>query len=121
MPRGSGHPDLSQRPRREAPGMLTGIAILERELGAIDYERHRLRRRLAARLPRSAGDPIRAELKALEARRLATLRLLDELHSEYDERVERAGQGIRARASRSPRSRREPPEEARRRLGLPRG
>ncbi len=29
-PRGSGHPDLSQRPRREAPGMLTGLAILER-------------------------------------------------------------------------------------------
>lgn len=118
MPRGSGHPDLSQRPRREAPGMLTGLAILERELGAIDYERHRLKRLLAGRLPKSQGDARRAELKALEQRRATTLRLLDDLHAEYAERVERATEGIRARAARSPHTRREAPEEARRRLGL---
>lgn len=120
MPRGSGHPDLSQRPRREAPGLLTGLAILERELGAIDYERHRLKRRLAGRPPKTEGDAKRAELKALERRRTTTLRLLDEMHAAYEERVERATEGIRARASRSPRTRRETPEAARRRLGLPR-
>jgi predicted nucleic acid-binding Zn-ribbon protein len=119
MPRGSGHPDLSQRPRREAPGLLTGLAILERELGAIDYESHRLRRRLAQRLPKAEGDALRAELKALQRRHVATLRLLDEMHADYEERVERATEGIRARASRSPFTRRETPDEARRRLGLP--
>ena len=119
MPRGSGHPDLSQRPRREAPGLLTGLAILERELGAVDYERHRLRRRLAGRLPRAQADALRGDLRALEARRATALRLLDEMHADYEDRVERAAEGIRARASRSPRSRREAPEEARRRLGLP--
>ena len=119
MPRGSGHPDLSQRPRREAPGMLTGLAILERELGLIDYEQHRLRRRLAGRLPKAQADPLRAELATLQERRATTLRLLDEMHEQYDERIERAVDAIRARASRSPRTRRETPGEARRRLGLP--
>jgi hypothetical protein len=119
MPRGSGHPDLSQRPRREAPGMLTGLAILERELGAIDYERHRLKRLLAGRLPKAEGEARRADLNALEERRAATLRLLDELHADYEERVARGTEAIRARASRSPRSRRETPDEAQRRLGLP--
>ena len=98
--------------------MLTGLAILERELGAIDYERHRLKRRLATRLPKAEGDAKRAELKVLDRRRLETLRLLDELHAEYDERLERATEAIRARAARSPFTRRESPEEARRRLGL---
>ena len=120
LPRGSGHPDLSQRPRREAPGMLTGFAILERELGAIDYERHRIKRRLAGRLPKAEGDALRTALKALGGRRTATLRLLDGMHADYDERLEQAAEGIRTRASRSPRSRREPPEEARLRLGQPR-
>jgi hypothetical protein len=119
MPRGSGHPDLSQRPRREAPGMLTALAILERELGALDYEAHRLRRLLAGRLPKADGDAKRAELQEIEARRNTTLGLLDDLHAQYDERVERATEGIRARASRSPFTRRETPGEARRRLGLP--
>lgn len=119
MPRGSGHPDLSQRPRREAPGMLTGLAILERELGAIDYERHRLKRRLAGRLPKAEGDTLRRELKALEERRVTALGLLDDLHEAYDERLERSLEGIRARAARSPRTRRETPAEARLRLGLP--
>ena len=118
-PRGSGHPDLSQRPRREAPGMLTGLAILERELGMNDYAQHRLRRRLAGRLPKAEAEAVRAELKALEKRREGTLRLLDELNEQYDERVERASEAIRSRAARSPRSRRETPSEARRRLGLP--
>jgi hypothetical protein len=102
-PRGSGHPDLSQRPRREAPGMLTGLAILERELGMNDYQRHRLRRRLAARLGKPEADRARAELAELEARREATLRLLDEMHEEYDQRSFRSAEGIRARAARSPR------------------
>ena len=119
MPRGSGHPDLSQRPRREAPGMLTGQAILERELGAIDYAQHRLRRRLAGRLPKGEADAARAELALLKQRRATTLRLLDEWQEEYEDRIVRSVEAIRARASSSPRTRRESPEEARRRLGLP--
>jgi hypothetical protein len=99
--------------------MLTGLAILERELGLIDYEQHRLRRRLAGRLPNQEADAIRAELAVLEERRAATLRLLDEMHEEDEARVERAAEAIRARASRSPPTRRETPDEARRRLGLP--
>lgn len=102
MPRGSGHPDLSQRPRREAPGMLTGLAILERELGMNDYERHRLGRRLAGRLPAGEADALRQALRELEARRKRTLELLDEMHEEYDSRVQRGAGSIRARASRSP-------------------
>jgi hypothetical protein len=100
--------------------MLTGLAILERELGILEYEAHRLRRRLAGRLPKAEGDVLRREFKALERRRAKTLDLLDELHEEYDERVERAVAGIRARAARTPFSRRETPDEARRRLGIPR-
>jgi hypothetical protein len=101
-PRGSGHPDLSQRPRREAPGMLTGLAILERELGMNDYARHKLRRRLAARPPPDEAARLRAELQELERRRARTLELLDDLHQEYDERVQRGPEGIQARASRTP-------------------
>ena len=93
---------MSQRPRREAPGMLTGLAILERELGMNDYAQHRLRRRLAGRLPKAEADKARAELAELEARRATTLELLDGLHQDYDERVERGLAGIQARASRSP-------------------
>ena len=118
-PRGSGHPDLSQRPRREAPGMLTGLAILERELGINDYAQHRLRRRLAARPATDEAARLRRELRTLQERRRETLRLLDELNDDYEGRVERAVEAMRARASRSPRTRRESPEEARRRLGLP--
>jgi len=119
MPQGSGHPDLSQRPRREAPGMLTGLAILERELGIIDYRQHRLRRRLAARLPKEEADRLRAELRALEKRRARTLDLLDEANEEYEDRVMKAVEAIRARAAVSPRRRKETPEQARRRLGIP--
>lgn len=100
--------------------MLTGLAILERELGIIDYERHRLKRRLAGRPPKAEGAALRTQLKELDRRHAATLRLLDEVYDEYDGRVERSLEGIRARASRSPPTRRESPEEARRRLGLPR-
>lgn len=99
--------------------MLTGLAILERELGIVDYERHRIKRRLAGKPPKAEGTRLRAELKELDRRRATTLRLLDEFYEEYDERVERAMEGIRARASRSPPTRRESREEARRRLGLP--
>jgi len=108
MPRGSGHPDLSQRPRREAPGMLTGLAILERELGIVDYAQHRLRRRLAGRLPKDEAARLRGELEDLKKRRATTLRLLDEATQEYDERVHRAADGIRARASRAPGRPRDP-------------
>ena len=90
MPRGSGHPDLSQRPRREAPGMLTGLAILERELGMNDYERHKLARKLEGRLTRAEATAAKREIEALEQRRKETLRLLDELHQDYDERITRA-------------------------------
>jgi hypothetical protein len=100
--------------------MLTGLAIVERELGLIDYESHRLRRRLAARLPRAEGDALRRQVRDLERRRADALRLLDELHDDYDERIEREGQGMRARAARTPPTRRETPDEARRRLGIPR-
>lgn len=118
MPRGSGHPDLSQRPRREAPGLLTGLAILERELGIIDYERYLVRRRLAARPAASRRESLLRDLRDLERRRELALRKLDELHAEDEERIERGIEAIRARASRSPYSRRETREEARRRLGI---
>jgi hypothetical protein len=55
----------------------------------------------------------------LQRRHDDTLRLLDEMHADYEDRVERAMAGIRACASRTPASRRETPDEARRRLGLP--
>lgn len=118
MPRGSGHPDMSQRPRREAPGLLTGLAILERELGMNGYELHQVRRRLAARPARQERFDLQARLAELEAHRDRILRLLDEMHGEYEERVERGIEAIRARASRSPPSRHESREEARRRLGI---
>lgn len=100
--------------------MLTGLAILERELGAIDYERHRLERALAARPPKAEAEALRAKLRALQGRRETALRLLDGLHAEDDERVERGIEAVRARASRSPPARRESREQARERLGLPR-
>jgi hypothetical protein len=103
MPRGSGHPDLSQRPRREAPGMLTGMAILERELGLVEYARHRAQRRLEGRLAPSDARALRQELAELDARRAATLRLLDDAYQEYDERLQRGAAGIHARAAASPR------------------
>jgi hypothetical protein len=118
VPRGSGHPDLSQRPRREAPGLLTGLAILERELGIIDYETHLVRRRLAGRPGIEERRELRARLRELDARHERTIRLLDDLHAQNEERVERGVEAIRARASRSPRTRRETREEARRRLGI---
>lgn len=118
MPRGSGHPDLSQRPRREAPGLLTGLAILERELGLNDYERYTLRRQLAGRLPQQQRSALRGRLRELEARRRATLVLLDELHADDEARIERGVEAMRARASRSPHTRRETAEAARRRLGI---
>ncbi len=82
--------------------MLTGLAILERELGMNDYGQHRLRRRLAGKPPAAEADALRRQLKELEARRERTLELLDEMHEEYDPRVERSVEGIRARAARSP-------------------
>jgi len=118
MPRGSGHPDLSQRPRREAPGLLTGLAILERELGINDYEQHGLRRRLAARLPAAERQALRSRLRELKMRHHQTLLLLDQWHAEEAERIERGIESMRARASRSPRTRKESPQEARRRLGI---
>lgn len=99
--------------------MLTGLAILERELGIVDYERHRLKRRLAGKPPKAEASAMRAQLKDLDRRRATTLRLLDEAYDDYEERVERALEGIRARASRSPPTRRESRDEARHRLGLP--
>src|ERR1041384_855967 len=111
MPRGSGRPDRSQRPRREAPGLLTGLAILERELGINDYEQYELRRRLAARLPPGEIRAIRARLRELKMRHYQTLLMLDELHAEDAERIERGIGGMRARASRSPPTRRETPQE----------
>jgi hypothetical protein len=100
--------------------MLTGLAILERELGIVDYERHRLKRLLAGKPPKAEASDLRARLKELDRRRATTLRLLDDAHEDYEGRIERAVEGIRARASRSPPTRRESREEARRRLGLPR-
>jgi len=82
--------------------MLTGLAILERELGITDYARHRLKRRLASRLPAAEAAAARKELADLDKRRERTLELLDELTEQYEERVERGAEGIRARASRSP-------------------
>lgn len=84
--------------------MLTGLAILERELGMNDYEQHRLRRRLAARLPAAEAAGLRRQLAELESRRAKTLELLDEMQEEYDQRVERSIEGIRARAAQPPRT-----------------
>lgn len=84
MPRGSGRPDVSQRPRREAPGMLTGLAILERELGLNEYARHQLEGKLAQKLPAAEARRLKAELEELRTRRLQTLRLLDDLHAKLE-------------------------------------
>lgn len=118
MPRGSGHPDLSQRPRREAPGLLTGLAILERDLGINDYEQHRIRRALASKPATPDRATLRARLRELEGLRAKTLELLDGLHEDDEGRVERGIEAMRARASRSPPTRRETSLEARRRLGI---
>jgi hypothetical protein len=67
--------------------MLTGLAILERELGINDYTRHQLARRLAGKLPKAEADALRAQILELEERRRTTLRLLDELHEQYEERA----------------------------------
>ncbi len=99
--------------------MLTGLAILERELGINDYERHRIRRRLAGKPAKAEAAQLRAELKVLERRRAEALRLLDDLHADFDERVARGVEAVRARAARSPFTRRESREVARRRLGIP--
>jgi hypothetical protein len=87
MPRGSGNPDVSQRPRREAPGMLTGLAILERELGLVEYARQQVARRLEARLPKAEADRLRAELAELDRRKAATLRLLEQRYAAYEDRA----------------------------------
>lgn len=107
MPRGSGHPDLSQRPRREAPGMLTGFAILERELGMAEYARIQAERRLRGKLPKEEAEALRREVRAMEERRDAAVRRLDELHEEDEERqataAERAGgRALRLRSPREP-------------------
>jgi hypothetical protein len=83
--------------------MLTGMAILERELGLVEYARHKAQRRLEARLPRSEAVEVRKELAELDARRAATLRLLDDAYQEYDERLMRGPSGIHARAAAAPR------------------
>lgn len=98
--------------------MLSGLAILERELGINDYAQHRLRRRLASRLPKDEADRLRAELRELDRRRKRTLQLLDEATQEYEERLHRSIEGIRTRAATSPWTRKESPEQARRRLGI---
>lgn len=64
--------------------MLTGLAILERELGLNEYARYQLESRLAGRLPAAEGRRLKAELEELRTRRLQTLRLLDELHAKLE-------------------------------------
>jgi hypothetical protein len=83
--------------------MLTGMAVLERELGLVEYARHRAQRRLEARLPRTEAVDVRKELAELDARRATTLRLLDDAYQEYDERLQRGAAGIHARAAAQPR------------------
>lgn len=67
--------------------MLTGLAILERELGLVEYERHRLTRLLAGTPSRAQAGALRRELEQLRIRREKTLDLLDEKHEEYQDRV----------------------------------
>jgi len=112
MPRGSGHPDLSQRPRREAPGLLTALAILERELGLTEYAKWQLERKLAGGVQRTAEPGLRAELESLERRKRQTLALLEEKQAEHDEREQmRAAirQAAREDAGSNPRRRRRRP------------
>lgn len=66
--------------------MLTGFAILERELGSIDYARHRLEVRARQRLPAAEAKQVKSELDALTVRRRQVLHRLDDLHQEWDER-----------------------------------
>jgi hypothetical protein len=66
--------------------MLTGLAILERELGLTEYARHQLERRLRAKRTAAEARRLKAELEELEARRMQTLRLLDDLHEQYGQR-----------------------------------
>jgi hypothetical protein len=65
--------------------MLTALAILERELGLIEYEAHKLRRRMAARSARPAV--LQEEMRALEKRRAQALALLDDAYEEYEGRA----------------------------------
>lgn len=64
--------------------MLTGLAILERELGLNDYARYQLEGRLAQRLPAAEARRLEAEVEELRKRRLQTLRLLDEMHAKLE-------------------------------------
>ncbi|MEA3190091.1 MAG: hypothetical protein QOD77_673 [Thermoplasmata archaeon] len=64
--------------------MLTGLAILERELGLNEYARHQLEGRLARKLPAAEAQRLRAELEELRIRRLQTIRLLDDLHAKLE-------------------------------------
>lgn len=64
--------------------MLTGLAILERELGLTDYARIQLERRLNAHLTATEKRRIQAEMAELDHRHAQTIRLLDELHERYE-------------------------------------
>ena len=76
--------------------MLTGFAILERELGSIDYQLHRLR--LDARRGPPLTEGARAQARDLERRRVLVLDRLDELHDQWAERpAPDAGARLRAR------------------------
>lgn len=100
MPHGSGRPDLSQRPRREAPGMLTSFAILERELGSIEYQRHKLEGQLRRRPTPVEAKRMREQLLELEGRRKLVLKQLDDQHEEWGERpAPDGGASLRARSS----------------------
>ena len=88
--------------------MLTGLAILERELGKVEYELHLLRRRLEARLMRAEVEALRREADGLEQRKRQTLRLLEELNQEYQERDRDDGKQDPAPRVSRPRSGRPP-------------
>jgi hypothetical protein len=66
--------------------MLTGLAILERELGLVEYERHRLLLRMGGRIAKAEAEDLRRQLERLDERRKRTLELLDERHAEYETR-----------------------------------
>lgn len=85
-PRGSGLPDLSQRPRREAPGMLTALAILERDLGAASYDRHVAQLRLDAAHDAEGRRRLKAEIGALDARIAQIVERLAQEHETWQER-----------------------------------
>jgi len=67
--------------------MLTGLAILERELGLVEYARQQVTRRLAGRLGKAEADRLREELAELEHRKAVTLRLLEQRYEAYEERA----------------------------------